>query len=151
LELLLRCVPISYVRVESHVANLSFDQEDAEDPEYTASDNNCSNGNEGVMSLPTMKIPCCYLDASALLYMHCLNELHSQLISLALVFCYTLIPCFTYLGTSYRPIASPIYQPSVLLSLDYGWYPGLGLRCGTSRCVLACVLGAFLLDVFWRE
>jgi hypothetical protein len=56
LELLLRCVPISYVRVESRATNLSFDQEDAEDPEYTAPDNNCSN--EGVMSLPTMWIPC---------------------------------------------------------------------------------------------
>jgi hypothetical protein len=31
--------------------------------------------------------------------------------------------------------------------LDYGWYSGLGLRCGRSRCVL----GAFFLDVFWRE
>jgi hypothetical protein len=35
--------------------------------------------------------------------------------------------------------------------LDYGWYSGLGLRCGRSRCVLACVLGAYLLDVFRRE
>jgi hypothetical protein len=49
LELLLRCAPYSYVRVDP-----SFDQEDAEDPEYTAPDNDCFNGNEGVMSLPTM-------------------------------------------------------------------------------------------------
>jgi hypothetical protein len=54
LELMHRCVPISYVRVESRVTDPSFDQEDAEDPEYTAPDNDCSNGNEGVMSLPTM-------------------------------------------------------------------------------------------------
>jgi hypothetical protein len=53
LELLLRCVPISYVRVESRATDSSFDQEDAEDPEYIAPDNDCSNGNEGVMSLPT--------------------------------------------------------------------------------------------------
>jgi hypothetical protein len=52
LELLLRCVPISYVHVESRVADPSFDQEDAEDPEYTAPGNDCSN--EGVMSLPTI-------------------------------------------------------------------------------------------------
>jgi hypothetical protein len=43
LELLLRCAPYSYIRVESRVADPSFDQEDAEDP-----------GNEGVMSLPTI-------------------------------------------------------------------------------------------------
>jgi hypothetical protein len=49
-----RCVPTSYVRVESRAADPIFYQEDAEDPEYTASDNDCSNGNEGVMSLPTM-------------------------------------------------------------------------------------------------
>jgi hypothetical protein len=54
LELLLRCVPISYVRFESRATNPSFDQEDTEDPECTALDNDCSNGNEGVMSLPTM-------------------------------------------------------------------------------------------------
>jgi hypothetical protein len=54
MELLLRCVLISYVRVESHATDSSFDQEDAEDPEYTTPDNDCSNGNEGVMSLPTM-------------------------------------------------------------------------------------------------
>jgi hypothetical protein len=54
LELMLRCVPVSYVRVESRAIDPSFDQEDAEDPEYTAPDNDCSNGNEGVMSLPTM-------------------------------------------------------------------------------------------------
>jgi hypothetical protein len=52
LELFLRCVPISYVCVESRATDPSFDQEDAEDPEYTASDHDCSN--EGVMSLPTM-------------------------------------------------------------------------------------------------
>jgi hypothetical protein len=51
---MLRCEPISYVHVESHATDPSFDQEDAEDPEYTARDNDCSNGNEGVMSLPTM-------------------------------------------------------------------------------------------------
>jgi hypothetical protein len=53
-EFMLRCVPISYVRVESRAIDSRFDQEDAEDPEYTALDNDCSNGNEGVMSLPTM-------------------------------------------------------------------------------------------------
>jgi hypothetical protein len=83
--------------------------------------------------------------------MHCLDELHSQLISLALIFCYILIPYYTYLGTSYRPLPSPIYQLSILLLLDYGWYSGLGLRCGRSRCVLVCVPGVFFLDVFWRE
>jgi hypothetical protein len=45
---------ISYVRVESRASDPSFDQEDAKDPEYTGPDNDCSNGNEGVMSLPTM-------------------------------------------------------------------------------------------------
>jgi hypothetical protein len=54
LELMLRCVPISYARVESRAADPSFDQKDAEDPEYVVPDNECSNGNEGVMSLPTM-------------------------------------------------------------------------------------------------
>jgi hypothetical protein len=54
LDLMVRCVPISYVRVESRATDLSFDQEDAEDPEYTTADNDCSNDNEGVMSLPTM-------------------------------------------------------------------------------------------------
>jgi hypothetical protein len=54
LELLLSCAPISYVRVESRTTDPSFDQEDAEDPEYTTPDNDCFNGNEGVMSLPTM-------------------------------------------------------------------------------------------------
>jgi hypothetical protein len=54
LELLLRCALVSYVCVESRATDPSFDQEDAEDPEYTALDNDCSNGNEGVMSLPTM-------------------------------------------------------------------------------------------------
>jgi hypothetical protein len=83
--------------------------------------------------------------------MHCLDELHSQLMSLALMFCYIMIPCFAYLGTSYRPLASPINQLSILLLLGYGWYSGFGLRCGRSRCVLACVLGAYLLDVFRRE
>jgi hypothetical protein len=51
---LLRSAPYSYFRVESRAANPSFDQEDAEDPEYTAPDSDCFNGNEGVMSLPTM-------------------------------------------------------------------------------------------------
>jgi hypothetical protein len=54
LELMLRCAPFSYVRVESRATDPCFDQEDAEDPEYTALDNDCSNGNEGVMSLPAM-------------------------------------------------------------------------------------------------
>jgi hypothetical protein len=54
LELLLRCATISYARVESRAIDPSFDQEDAEDPEYTVPDNECSNVNEGVMSLPTM-------------------------------------------------------------------------------------------------
>jgi hypothetical protein len=54
LELMLRCVPISYARVESRAIDPSFDQEDAEDPEYAVPNNECSNGNEGVMSLPTM-------------------------------------------------------------------------------------------------
>jgi hypothetical protein len=54
LELLLRCALYSYFRIESCAADLSFDQEDAEDPEYTAPDSDCFNGNEGVMSLPTM-------------------------------------------------------------------------------------------------
>jgi hypothetical protein len=54
LELLLSYAPFSYVRVESRATDPSFDQEDAEDPEYTALDNDCFNGNEGVMSLPTM-------------------------------------------------------------------------------------------------
>jgi hypothetical protein len=49
LELLLRCVPISYIHVESRATDPSFDEED---PEYTAPDNDCSN--EGVMSLPTI-------------------------------------------------------------------------------------------------
>jgi hypothetical protein len=82
--------------------------------------------------------------------MHCLDELHRLLFSLALIIGYIQIPCFTYFGTSYRPLASPIYQVSILLLLDYGWYSGLGLRCGRSWCVLACVLGVFFLDVFWR-
>jgi hypothetical protein len=47
-ELLLSCVPFSYARVKSRAADPSFDQEDEEDPEYTAP------GNEGVVSLPTM-------------------------------------------------------------------------------------------------
>jgi hypothetical protein len=54
LELLLRCALFSYVRVESRAIDPSFDQEDAEDLAYTTSDNDCSNGNEGVMSLPNM-------------------------------------------------------------------------------------------------
>jgi hypothetical protein len=51
---MLRCASFPYVRIESRATNPSFDQEDAEDPKYTAPDNDCSNGNEGVMSLPTM-------------------------------------------------------------------------------------------------
>jgi hypothetical protein len=54
LEVLLICASYSYIRVESRAADPSFDQEDAEDPEYTVPDNDCFNGNEGVMSLPTM-------------------------------------------------------------------------------------------------
>jgi hypothetical protein len=54
LELLLRCAPISHFRVESRAADPSFDQEDAEDPEYTAPDSDCFNGTEGVMSLPAI-------------------------------------------------------------------------------------------------
>jgi hypothetical protein len=54
LELMLRCAPISYARIKSRATDLSFDQEDAEDPEYAVPDNECSKGNEGVMSLPTM-------------------------------------------------------------------------------------------------
>jgi hypothetical protein len=61
-ELILSCVPICYARVEPHATDTSFDQEDTEDPEYVVPDNECFNGNEGVMSLPTI------LDASALLY-----------------------------------------------------------------------------------
>jgi hypothetical protein len=71
-------------------------------------------------------------------YMHCSIDLHSQLISLVLIICYSLIPWFTYSGTSYKPLASPIPQLSILLLLDYGWDSGLGLRCGKSRCV-SCV------------
>jgi hypothetical protein len=83
--------------------------------------------------------------------MHCSNELHNQLNSHALIICYTLIPCFTSCGTSYRPLASPLPQLSILLLLDYGWYSGLGLRCGYLGVFLACVLGVYLLAVFWRE
>jgi hypothetical protein len=54
LELLLRCAPFSYIRVESRATDLSFDQEDAEDPQYTTPHNDCFNAHEGVMSLPTM-------------------------------------------------------------------------------------------------
>jgi hypothetical protein len=54
LELLLRCALFSYVCVKSCATDPSFDQEDAEDPEYTVPDNDCFNSNEGVMSLPTM-------------------------------------------------------------------------------------------------
>jgi hypothetical protein len=39
----------------------------------------------------------------------------------------------------------------MLLLLDYGWYSGLGLRCGRSQFALACVLDAYLHDVFWWE
>jgi hypothetical protein len=42
------------MRVESRATDPSFDQGGAEDPEYVVPDNECSNGNEGVMSLPTM-------------------------------------------------------------------------------------------------
>jgi hypothetical protein len=54
LELMLSCVPFSYTRVEPCATDPSFDQEDAEDPEYVIPDNECFNGNKGVMSLPTM-------------------------------------------------------------------------------------------------
>jgi hypothetical protein len=54
LELLLRCAPLSYIHIESRATDPSFDQEDAEDPEYTAPDSDYFNCNEGVMSLPTM-------------------------------------------------------------------------------------------------
>jgi hypothetical protein len=54
LELLLSCVLISYARVKSRATDPSFDQEDAEDPKYAVPDNECSNDNEGVMSLQTM-------------------------------------------------------------------------------------------------
>jgi hypothetical protein len=54
LGLLLRCAPFFYIRVESRATDPSFDQEDVEDLEYTAPDSDCFNGNEGVMSLPTM-------------------------------------------------------------------------------------------------
>jgi hypothetical protein len=46
--------PFSNVRIESRATDPSFDQEDAEDPEYTALNNDCFNDNEGVMSLPTI-------------------------------------------------------------------------------------------------
>jgi hypothetical protein len=58
LELLLRCVLISYILVESRATDPSFDQEDVEDPEYTSPDNDYSNGYKDVMPLPTMYIPC---------------------------------------------------------------------------------------------
>jgi hypothetical protein len=83
--------------------------------------------------------------------MHCSDEFHNQFNSLALIFCYTQIPCFTSCETSYRPLASPLPQLSILLLLDYGWFSGLGLRCGYLGVILACVLGAYLLVVFWRE
>jgi hypothetical protein len=70
--------------------------------------------------------------------MHCSVELHSEFNSHALIFCYTLIPCCTSCGTSYRPLASPIPQLSILLLFDNGLYSGLGLRWGISRCV-SCV------------
>jgi hypothetical protein len=54
LELILRCALFSYVHIESRAIGPSFDQDDTEDPEYTTPDNDCSNGNEGVMSLQTM-------------------------------------------------------------------------------------------------
>jgi hypothetical protein len=83
--------------------------------------------------------------------MHAWMNCIASWLGLALIICYILIPCSTYLGTSYRPLASPLYQLSILLLLDYGWYSGFGLRCGRSRCVLAWVRGVFLLDVFWWE
>jgi hypothetical protein len=55
---MLRCAPYSYFRIESRAADPSIDQEDAEEPEYTAPDSDCFNDNEGVMSLRTMYIPC---------------------------------------------------------------------------------------------
>jgi hypothetical protein len=73
--------------------------------------------------------------------MHCSVELHSQFDSHALIFYYTLIPCCTSCGTSYRPLASPLPQLSILLLLDYGWYSGLGLRRGRSRCVSSVRFG----------
>jgi hypothetical protein len=42
------------MRVESRATDPSFDQEDTKDLEYVIPDNECFNGNEGVMSLPTM-------------------------------------------------------------------------------------------------
>jgi hypothetical protein len=39
LEVMLRCVTISYARAESRATDPSFDQEDAEDPEYIVPDN----------------------------------------------------------------------------------------------------------------
>jgi hypothetical protein len=54
LELLLRFVPFSYVRVESRGTDPSFDKENVKDPKYTYPDNDCFNGNEGVMLLPTI-------------------------------------------------------------------------------------------------
>jgi hypothetical protein len=54
LELMLSCVPFSYARVEPCATHPSFDQGDTENPEYVVLDNECFNGNKGVMSLPTM-------------------------------------------------------------------------------------------------
>jgi hypothetical protein len=71
--------------------------------------------------------------------MHCSDDWHNQLVGHALIFRYTLIPCFTSCGTSYRPLASPLPQLSILLLLDYGWYSGLGLRCGYLGVFLACI------------
>jgi hypothetical protein len=48
------CTVSLFFCVESRAADPSFDQEDTEDPEYTAPDSDCFNSNEGVMSLPTM-------------------------------------------------------------------------------------------------
>jgi hypothetical protein len=42
------------VRIESRATDPSFDQEDAEDLKYVVPNNECFNGNDGVMSLPTM-------------------------------------------------------------------------------------------------
>jgi hypothetical protein len=56
LELLLRCASYSYVGVESRAADPSFDQEDVEDPEYTAPDNDCFNGNDDDLGELTFEV-----------------------------------------------------------------------------------------------
>jgi hypothetical protein len=62
--------------------------------------------------------------------MHCLVELHSQLISPALMIWYILIPWFTYFGTSYRPLASTISQLSILCCLIKDGILGLDRDAG---------------------